>query len=405
MARPDYRVVAVAYVSFIILGLPGAIIGPLWTPHLQTEFNQPLDALGWILVTVTSGYFLGSTLSPRLFRWLSVAGGLAASTFLTAAGMLGYVLSPEWWVMAGFGLVVGLGVGVLDGGMNIYFAAHFDARLMNWLHAAFGMGALLAPQLVNLIVIRGGESWRMVYVVLLLLNVALGIVFVFTRARWLPVQDSTAQGHAPLRATARLGIVWLGVAIFAAYAGLEATAGNWGSAFFQARGVAQATANNWVTAYWLSFTIGRIVFGVFVTRFDASVVIRWCMVGAVVGALLLWWNPLPAADLIGIVVFGFMLAPIFALMVTATQERLGPAHAPNAIGIQVATASIGAGLLPAAIGLLIARFGQVILPPALVVLLVGMLALYLWSLSPSFVLPERQAAAAKGFVPLRMREE
>ena len=54
-----------------------------------------------------------------------------------------FATGPTWPVLVLCGLLVGTGGGILDGGMNIYFAANHGPRLMNWLHASFGIGATL----------------------------------------------------------------------------------------------------------------------------------------------------------------------------------------------------------------------------------------------------------------------
>lgn len=391
MPHPDYRAVIIAYLSFILLGLSFAVIGVLWSPHIQTGFGQPLNALGALLLTTTLGYFTGSSVSGRLFARYSVGVILAVMLFITAAGFFGYVIAPAWEVMVLFGLVVGFGPGVLDGGMNIYFAAHYDARLMNWLHASFGIGTFLSPQLVNSLVLTMGLEWRAVYGVIVVLFVGVALVFLVTRKRWLPVRPASGEyTAAPLSQTLRLGIVWLGILTFMGYAGAEAGAGVWAAPLFQSRGLDAVIANNQVTAYWLSFTAGRIIFGAVVTWFRTENLIRGCLTGTAAGAILLAWNPFSGADLAGIMLFGFMLAPVFAVLVTATQQRLGPIHAPNAIGFQVAAASMGAGLLPAVAGQLAAWSGLEIIPLFLLTMALAMLALYQLSLTALFAMAKKK---------------
>jgi fucose permease len=381
MPRVDYRVVVMAYISFIVLGIPGAVLGLLWSPHIQNDFNQPLSALGLLLVTAPIGYFVASVISGRLFARYAVGKMLAVGAFISAAGFVTYLVSPNWEIIAALGFIAGFGGGILDSGMNIYFAAHFDARLMNWLHAAFGIGTFIAPQLVNGVVLTLGMDWRVVYIIIIVAYIGIGLMFLATRQRWLPVsQPETQQAAAPLGSTLRLGVVWMGIIIFLLYAGSEATPGTWAAPLFKARGQEELDANHWVAAYWLSFTAGRIIFGAFVTYFRPENLVRGCFAGMVVGAALLWWTPFPYADLLGIVVFGFMLSPIFAILITATQHRLGPVHAPNAIGVQVAAASVGIGIVPALAGWMAEVAGLEVLPRFLLVLALVMLFVYQLSL-------------------------
>jgi hypothetical protein len=48
----------------------------------------------------------------------------------------------------------------------------------------------------------------------------------------------------------------------------------------------------------------------------------------------------------------FMSGPLFAVAIALTQTQLGPAHAPNAIGIQIASTNIGIAIIPGIVGAL-----------------------------------------------------
>jgi fucose permease len=86
-------------------------------------------------------------------------------------------------------------------------------------------------------------------------------------------------------------------------------------------------------------------------------------------------RPLAGAGSLGLALLGFSIAPIFALMVSDTQERLGPVHAPNAIGFQIAAAAIGGGALPALAGVLAKNLGLEVIPPFLLAVTLTLLLL------------------------------
>jgi fucose permease len=381
----DYTVVLIAYFSFIVLGMPGALLGIVWSPHIRDTFALDLDAVATLYLAFSAGYFVASFISGSLFSRLNIGLLLAGGGALGALAFAGYALAPAWSVIVLLGLVSGFGAGILDGGMNIYFAAHFDSRLMNWLHASFGIGSTLAPFLIAP-VLSGGGSWRSGYWLVAGLYLLVAALFLVTRARWLPLTANADQTAAGVSAasTLRLPVVWLGIAIFALFAGLEAATGQWSkSVFFESRGIAETVASNWVAFYWLSFTIGRIVFGFVVRQVEARHLLRLCMAGAVAGMALFAWNPFPTSGVLAVSLFGFMFGPIFALLVTATQERLGSAHAANAIGFQVAAATVGIGVLPGVLGMAGVALGLESIPVALLALVAGMAALYgLWRRMP-----------------------
>jgi fucose permease len=182
--------------------------------------------------------------------------------------------------------VLGLGSGILDGGMNIHFAANFGPRQMNWLHACFGIGATLAP-LAMTAILRAGSSWRWGYGLAMLFYALLAVLFALTRTRWhLPLASGSVEGgaHAAVGQTLKLPLVWLGIGLFLILTGLEVCAGQWAAPLFtEARGVRQEIAGLWVGVYWGSFTVGRILFGTLVAWVRPAVMIRFGLAGMAAG--------------------------------------------------------------------------------------------------------------------------
>lgn len=384
--RFDFRVV-IAYLSFIVIGLPGALLG-VATPHIRESFGLPLDAIGVLLFSNTIGYFIASSTSGRVLARFGPGTLLVITSIVAALGFVGYILAPSWWVMVVCGVVVGLGMGYIDAPMNIFFAANYGPRLMNWLHACFGIGATLGPLLITEI-LKAGGVWQNAYVVLIGLYILLAILFGVTRNSWndskLSASSDSSTNGKSARATLGLPIVWVGIAVFVIYASLEMIPGQWSTDLFvTARGVLFETAGLWVSIYWASFTVGRIVFGAIVTWLDAGKLVWACIGGALVGGSLYAWNPVNTVGFVGLALTGFFLAPIFALLITRTQERLGPEHAPNAIGFQVAAAGLGIGVLPGLAGVLAERspIGLEIIPLFFVGLTITLVVLYYVYLSP-----------------------
>jgi fucose permease len=356
-----------AYASFVALGMVNSLVGVAW-PSIRATFGLPLDALGVFLVANTAGYMLASAVSGRLMAALNTGALLAGCCGLAGLALLGIGVAPAWAVVVVLGGVVGLSGGAIDGGMNAYAAAYFSPQVMNWLHACFGIGATLGPAIMTASV-AGGLSWRVGFVIVAVAQLALAIAFGLTRRLWdrpAPAVGAPEASGASLRSTLRLPLVWLGIGLFFAYTGIEVATGNWVfSLLTEARGVSPALAGAWVSLFWASLTIGRILFGFVVQRVAPSTLLRWCMAGAVLSALLIWANLALWLTFVGIALMGLALAPQFPLLISATPTYLGPQHANNGVGIQVAAASLGGALLPSLIGVLARARGLEVLGPFL----------------------------------------
>src|SRR5262245_59433371 len=215
--------IVLAYVGFVSLGLPDGLLGVAW-PSMRASFHVPLDALGTLLVTFTTGYLLSSCSSGYLLARLSVGALLALSCLATATSLLGYALTPWWWLMVVLGALSGLGAGAIDAGVNTYVATHYSARMINWLHACYGLGPASGPVLMTS-VLAAHRPWQWGYAIVGLGQLGLAVCFGLTRSRWPAAGASqTTSGAATVRtptsSTLRIPVVWLSIAVFFIYTGL-----------------------------------------------------------------------------------------------------------------------------------------------------------------------------------------
>jgi len=239
-------------------------------------------------------------------------------------------------------------------------------------------------------VIVYGLSWRIGYLIVGAVQLAMALCFIFTRQLWRD-QAPNATDPQPVRgaaliSTLRLPMTWLGIALFFAYTGAEIATGQWVySLLTEARGVSVALAGAWVSLYWASLTFGRILFGFVVQYVSPTTLLRLCMIGAVLSSLLIWVNEAPWMAFAGIALMGLSLAPQFPLLISATPDYLGAAHAANGVGLQVAAASLGGAALPSLIGVLAAAYSLEVLGPFLLVvtlLMTGLFELLCWRRRP-----------------------
>lgn len=128
--------------------MPDGLNGVAW-PSIRSYFNLPVDALGSLLVMFTIGYLVSSFSGGRLLSFMSVGTLLALSCLTTAVSLIGYALAAAWPVMVTLGVLGGLGAGAIDAGLNTFAATQFSARMVNWLHACYGVGAASGPVIMT----------------------------------------------------------------------------------------------------------------------------------------------------------------------------------------------------------------------------------------------------------------
>ena len=350
--KVDYGIVGLAYLSFVALGLPGGLLGVAW-PSIRETFSLPASGLGTLLLFSTIGVIIASFFSGRIITYIGIGPALLLASLCGSVGLFGYSLAPSWAAIVLVGLLVGVSMGIVDAGMNLFFANNYSPRLMNWLHASFGLGAALGPLILTTL-FSIGESWRWAYAIAGIVQLILAGAFALTLKRWkvdIHAEDTTP-AHAPsIIRTIKQPIVLLSILLFFFFTGVESTAGNWSYTLFtEARGIDIIVAGQWVSLYWWSFTFGRLIFGVIANRIPIMVALWGCMMLALLGAALLSNHSEPIVGFLGLGILGFAIAPIFPLLITLTPQRLGRNYATHAIGFQVAAANLGLAALPALAG-------------------------------------------------------
>jgi fucose permease len=380
---PKIGLVVLAYVAFIALGMPDGLLGVAW-PSIRASFSIPVDAVGMLLSASVAGYLTSSFLSGPLITRLGVANVLAASCALTGVGLIGYTLVPAWWMIVLLGVLAGLGAGAIDSGLNTYVAAHFGEGLMQWLHACYGIGVTLGP-IIMTITLTMLNSWRAGYRVVGGFQLALAACFILTLPIW--KQNNAPIGgdepkrltdyKTPVGETLRQPRVWLSMLLFFLYTGSEGTLGTWAyTLLIESRGIRPEIAGLWAGSYWATFTVGRVVAGLYAKRVGVNLLVLGSLIAALLGALLLWWNPANVANLIAVALIGFAIAPVFPALMSGTSQRVGVHYAANTIGMQMALGGVGIALIPSLVGILARRISLEVIPVCLLLLFIGLLGLH-----------------------------
>jgi len=380
---PKVGLVVMAYIAFIALGMPDGLLGVAW-PSIRFDFSIPLDAVGMLLSSAVAGYMTSSFLSGPLVTRLGVGKVLSLSCAMTGAGLIGYTLVPEWWMMVLLGVLAGLGAGAIDAGLNTYVATHFGERLMQWLHASYGIGVTLGPIIMTytLTIIN---SWRVGYRIVGGFQLVLAACFALTLGMWDRKENSAGSEqpkrltdyHTSLDETLRQPKAWLSMLLFFLYVGAEVSLGTWTySLLVEARGINPTLAGLYAGSYWATFTIGRVVAGLYAKRVGVNKLVLGGLVGALAGASLLAWTPSEVTDLLAVGLIGFSIAPIFPAFVSGTSQRVGERFAANIIGMQMTASGLGTVVIPSLLGILARNFSLEVIPLSLLVVFTGLTGLY-----------------------------
>ena len=234
---------SIIYVAFVSLGLPDSLVGAGW-PVMHKDLGVPLAFAGIVTMVIASGTILSSLASDRLTRRFGAGLVTATSVGMTAAALIGFSLSDQFWMICLWAIPYGLGAGAVDAALNNYVALHYAARHMNWLHSFWGVGASISPFIMSH-ALTSGQGWSGAYRTVGLIQVVLTVALVATLPLWRRVDtlraphaadvppEPPADDAAPLslaRALRIPGVAPVLVAFFA-YCALETTAMVWASTY------------------------------------------------------------------------------------------------------------------------------------------------------------------------------
>lgn len=344
--RSYLRAIAVALGAFVMLGLIDGALGVAW-PSIRDAFERGLSDLGLLLFFGSLGYLASSIgygwLHVRLGTGLLLGGG---STFLVL-GVLGVAVASGWGLVAGSAVMIGVGGGLVDTGMNAHAALVFDVGSINLLHACYGVGATLGPIVIAASLVST-DAWRAGYGVLVVFQLGSAASIWARRRRWADVEPDVARD--PSVAGSRV-LVWLLVLLFFLYTGVEVATGQWAFTLLsESRGIGTAAAGVWVAVYWGGLTLGRFGFGIAGDRVAPARILSGSLLVALLGVGVLWLDPL-GIGVVGLPIAGLGFAAVFPTLVSLTPARIGRLRSTRSMGFQLAAANLGAAGVPWILGL------------------------------------------------------
>ena len=349
---------AIIYIAFISLGLPDSLLGSAW-PIMQGQLGVPLSYAGIITMIIAGGTIVSSLFADRVIRKLGTGLVTAISVALTAAGLMGFSLSTEFWMICVLAIPYGLGAGAIDAALNNYVALHYSSRHMSWLHAFWGVGVTISPYIMSFCLTRD-LGWEMGYRSVSFIQIALTAVLFATLPLWKKAAKVHTQEEEVIpkvlsvpQALKLKGAPNVLIAFFC-YCALESTAGLWATSYLVGhRGVDAETAASFAALYYLGITIGRVLNGFVADKFGDRTMIRTGILVMAAGIVLVAL-PLPTTlpCLVGLVVIGLGCAPVYPCIIHSTPVNFGKENSQSLVGIQMASAYTGSTLMPPLFGVI-----------------------------------------------------
>ena len=366
----------IIYIAFIGLGIPDSLIGSAW-PAIYTEMGLPIEAVSCVTLLISGCTVLSSMFSSSILKKLGTAKVTAISTAMTAVSLLGFSLAESFWPMLPFAVVLGLGAGAIDSGLNNYVALHFKASHMNFLHCFYGIGVSLSPYLMASALVDIG--WRGGYCYAFFIQIAISALLIVSVPLW-KKNNSAADDEAEidsvnlslLQMTKMPAVRTMWVIMLATNA-IEYACGTWGSTYLvNAKGFLPEHGALGLTIYYAGMALGRFLSGLV-----SSKVMTWNRIrlGIIIlsGAVVIMLLPLPGTlSVIGLCLMGLGNGSIYPNLVHLTPYSFGKDVSQSIMGSQIAFAYLGVMMSPPLVGLMNSLFGIAVYPVLIAVIFVIM---------------------------------
>ena len=341
------------YIAFISLGLPDSLLGSGW-PVMHRDLSVPISYMGIISMVISGGTVISSLLSDKLTRKFGTQKVTVVSVFLTAAALLGFSFSNQFWMLILFAVPYGVGAGAIDAALNNYIALHYSSRHMSWLHCFWGVGTIVSPFIMSYALTN--STWNAGYRLIGFIQLGIGLLLLITLPVWKvnPQKTESDNQKAGLISVLKIkGVPSLLLGFFA-YCAAEATAMNWASTYLvEVKDIATDRAARFASLFYIGLTVGRFLGGFIMNRLgDRKMILLGTGILACGIILLLLPTENATVSLSGLIIIGLGCAPIYPCIIHSTPNNFGAENSGVIIGIQMASAYIGSTFMPPLFGLL-----------------------------------------------------
>jgi fucose permease len=299
--------------GFAVFGILFTIIGAA-LPQIIRTFHWSYALTGVVLAANAVGYFLSTFFCGFLVQKFPPRRVLVSGLLLIAVSLLFFMRWPSPWLNLVLNLMIGLGQGAIEVVTNlevIHMERKGQSRLMNLLHAAFSVGAIVGPAAVGILM---GAGLRGTIVFTAAAGPVLLMALLFGTARFPGIAQEDEHGQKHGLRLLRSPILLLMTLFLLLYVGAELGVSTWVSEYFvKVHSTTTSTGAYSVSLFWMGLFVGRLGVSVLYrgTRQEYLVLGLSLLAAASLGLVLLVSST--AAVAVGVFLTGLGLSALYPL--------------------------------------------------------------------------------------------
>ncbi len=339
------------------MGIALSLLGPS-VSYLEDHLGVSAGVVGILFAVIAASNFFGALVGGR---WVTGWGGhvvLRIGVIAFSVGAL-FIALASTYVYAVIGAVlIGSATGMTDASMNImvvWARAGKSGPALNAMHLLFGVGALLAPLIVDRAISLTDHLWPASIVVGFF---ALMSVVILGR-RESPFEPEHApdfhRPELPTKVVAHVAIFFL------LYVGGEVGFSGWIHTYAEDQGMSGSNPAFVTAIFWASFALARLVAIPLSKIFKPLTIVGWACALSLVGLIIMIAGDASTSSIwFGTALFGFASGPQYPTMIAMVDEKLS--LSAQATAWIVGAAAIGGLIVPVSIGALIDTVGSTSMP-------------------------------------------
>lgn len=335
-----------ANLGLFIFGILLNMVGPL-LPHMVADLNLTMTQAGTLYSMRGAGIIVAVLFAGVFSDILGRRKFILTGAALWILGFLGFAVLSSPWLALVIWLIMGLGFGAVDTGLNSLVAEINEEKgaALNRLHFWFGLGAIVGPLVSQgLLTIL---PWQGVFVAAALLS--LGFYAYMYRQTFPALQRPSSSPWANVRHVWSWRILLLSFIIMG-YTGVGTALMGWMNTFLLERlGTAAWYASIVLALYSAGLAVGRLACGALAERlaYERLLFITATLSAAALATSL--WAPNVIWAGVTFFLTGFFFAGLLPTSL-ATANRDFPQLAGTVTAVLITFGSIGRTIVPGAVG-------------------------------------------------------
>jgi len=371
--------ISFAFVTFMLLGANDAAIGVL-LPHWGDYYNVDKALLSLIFFAGSVGYLTAALNGNFLSRKLGNVKFLSLGQLAFLSGVFIFCFQPPIYLLLSVPFLLGFGAAILEAALNAHLARLPNkTALLNYLHAFYGVGALLSP-FIGSQILESELSWTLIYIVISAISVSLliSIRWLFTKADEAVTTTEPYGENVSIESPLKYRFIWLFAFFSLFYAGAEISLGDWGYSFLTQYRSEGTVISGWLmSGYWFGLTMGRVIIAPLTHQLGSKKIINLCLVGVIAGVFILNLMTFSLTHAFGLLLTGFCLGPVMPTALAFLTNVIPPHLLTGSISFIASLGSFGKAFFPWIAGNMADQAGLEMFLPYIILLTLVMIIFWI----------------------------